>query len=200
MNKKIFEVFGILVFVGNTVFAFNPATLARIKAVSEKFKTIGWNAVSADEKIFFRADLSNADLSGLSLSGINLGCANLSGANLTDACLFHTELGGANLTNTNFTKADLRWANFEGAIFDHTILREANLGYASFGPGIELFGKVTKLLNGVDFSRANLAHVNLTCVEGLERSILTGADFDSVILTQAQSSYAREHGAINIPE
>ncbi|MBE9069978.1 pentapeptide repeat-containing protein [Leptolyngbya cf. ectocarpi LEGE 11479] len=176
-----------------------------------------------DNNACIRCNLSGVDLSGLDLDDANLegavlSGANLSGADFSGAYLVGADLSDANLTETDLSRAKLGLANLSGAIMEAVDLHAASLPLANLEnatmPNAELGG--THLaganLTNVDLSEADLTEFTSTGFIpflGLQRfrlyanlrgadlsgSVLTMADFDDAVLSDANLVGANLTGA-----
>ena len=130
-----------------------------------------------ERHLALRAELeANRDnLAGRNLRDLNLNIIKLSRANLQSACLDGTCLRLAQLL-----KADLSGASLLGADLRSANLTGANLSNAD--------------LTGADLTAANLSGANLSGAK-LWGANLTGADLTGAILSEADRTYAKDHGA-----
>ena len=157
------------------------------------------------------ANLSGADLTGARVSVSNLTGADLSGADLTGARVRETWIENANLTGVTWLNSQFVASSFAGSDLSRTDLQNAdfvqvdnfvyhpggsnlsgaNLSFTdlrdvrfTFGPQLTVDPLDNAILEGVDFTGANMANLNLI------RGSLAGAGFNDANLSGATLAYA----------
>ncbi|MGE3164091.1 MAG: DUF2169 domain-containing protein [Planctomycetota bacterium] len=157
------------------------------------------------------ARFPNATLERANLGGAQLASARFAGACLTDANLAGAMLAGADLTACRMERARLNGVKLDGAVLDKVVATEAVFDGADL-QGAQAWGgaQFTRasfvevkaagsswdrtVLDGADFSRAQLAHADLGRVSGVG-AVFRAAELTEVILRRANLRNADLGGA-----
>ena len=143
------------------------------------------------------AELREANLVGADLSGADLTFSDLTNARLDGANLAGANLGGADLTNASLDGANLAGLNLSGACLAGVKLNDEAIREVSFFMAdlreVEFVSRKAEgygyraVLNGVDFTEANLENVDLSLCyllgPKLTRANFRGASFERAKLS-----------------